>query len=238
MLGLARDRRVGAGTGHRMTEVSHIGQLKPDGQNPRSHNPRNVGLIVDSLHKVGAARSIVIDEDNVILAGNGVIEAAAQAGIENVRVIEANGSEIIAVRRSGLTPEQKTALKYFDNQSSALASWDAAQIAADLEAGLDLSGMFYPEELTAILEQAADGIIGATDTDRGQQGVNSTWDQVKGAAADRVVIGEIETHIPQPVIDRVVGLLKNRYEIERTPVHETLERLLIAGAESFEDSGS
>lgn len=142
-----------------MTELSHIGQLKPDEANPRSHNPRNIGMIVDSLQKVGAARSIVIDEDNVILAGNGVIEAAAQAGIENVRIIEANGSEIIAVRRSGLTPEQRTLLKYYDNRTTDTSTFDPSQIAADLEAGLDLSGMFYPEELSAILEQAADDVL-------------------------------------------------------------------------------
>jgi len=120
-----------------------------------------VGLIVDSLQKVGAARSIVIDEDNVILAGNGVIEAAAQAGIENVRVIEASGNEIIAVRRTGLTPEQRTLLKYYDNRATDLSTFDPQQIAADLEAGLDLSGMFYPEELSAILEAAADEPLGA-----------------------------------------------------------------------------
>jgi len=87
--------------------ITHIGQLKPDAQNARKHNPRNIGMIVDSLQKVGGARSIVIDEDDVILAGNGVIEAAAEAGIERLRVIEADGNEIIAVRRTGLPAERK-----------------------------------------------------------------------------------------------------------------------------------
>lgn len=38
-------------------------------------------MIADGLRQVGAARSIVIDEKNVILAGNGVVQAAATAGI-------------------------------------------------------------------------------------------------------------------------------------------------------------
>ncbi len=136
-------------------QVDHIGDLKPDPTNPRIHSPRNIGMISDSLRKVGAARSIVIDENDVILAGNGVIDAAAEAGIEKVRVIEADGDEIIAVRRTGLTDEQKQILSYFDNRTAELASWDAQQIVADLDAKLDLSGMFYEEELLGILDKAA-----------------------------------------------------------------------------------
>ena len=69
-------------------------------------------MIQESLQQVGAARSIVIDENGVILAGNGTVEAAGQIGIDRVKIIEASGDEIIAVRRSGLTDEQKKKLAY------------------------------------------------------------------------------------------------------------------------------
>src|SRR5687767_5061434 len=105
-------------------KTDHVSDLVPDPNNRRKHNPRNIGMVVDALHQVGAARSIVIDEDNVILAGNGVTEAAAEAGITKVRVVEAAGDELIAVRRSGLTPEQKRALAIFDNRTAELAEWD------------------------------------------------------------------------------------------------------------------
>src|SRR5437870_4756050 len=58
-----------------------LADLTPDLQNRRAHTPRNLAMIVDALQQVGAARSIVIDEDDVVLAGNGVIAAAADAGI-------------------------------------------------------------------------------------------------------------------------------------------------------------
>ncbi len=83
-------------------KIDHIKHLKPDSANARKHNPRNIGMIVDSLQEVGASRSIVIDEDDNILAGNGTIEAAAEAGITRLKVVEADGNEIIAVRRRGL----------------------------------------------------------------------------------------------------------------------------------------
>src|SRR3990167_9175396 len=91
-------------------ELTHIKDLVPDPANRRQHNPRNLGMVSDALREVGAARSIVIDEDNVILAGKGVTEAAAEAGITRLRVVEADGNELIAVRRRGLTDDQKRRL--------------------------------------------------------------------------------------------------------------------------------
>jgi hypothetical protein len=135
--------------------LTDISILKPDSKNRRKHGPRNVGMIVDALHQVGAARSIVIDEDNTILAGNATVEAAAQAGIEKLQVVDADGSTIIAVRRSGLTPEQKRKLALWDNRTAELAEWDAEQIAADVDAGESFSEIFTDEELDEILERLA-----------------------------------------------------------------------------------
>jgi len=108
-------------------------------------------MIVDALHAVGAARSIVIDEAGTVLAGNATIEAAAEAGITRVRKVVADGNEVIAVQRLGLTPDQKRDLALYDNRTAELASWDVAQLAADLDEGVDLSGQFTEEELAAVL---------------------------------------------------------------------------------------
>src|SRR3712207_7680692 len=43
-----------------------------------AHSDRNVELIVDSLHEVGAARSVVIDEGGVVLAGNATVERSEE----------------------------------------------------------------------------------------------------------------------------------------------------------------
>lgn len=137
-----------------MKQINHLGDLTHDPQNARRHTPRNVGMLEKALNEVGAARSIVIDEDGVVLAGNATIDAAAQAGIERVRVVEADGNEIIAVQRKGLTPEQKVKLALYDNRVAELAEWDGG-VLEGLGAELDLAklGMFTADELTAIFEQ-------------------------------------------------------------------------------------
>lgn len=58
-----------------------IGALKHDPRQIRRHTEKNLAMIGDGLRAVGAARSIVLDEDNEILAGNGTIEAAAAGGL-------------------------------------------------------------------------------------------------------------------------------------------------------------
>ena len=132
-------------------DTAHIRDLKPDPTNARRHNARNIGTIVDSLHEVGAARSVVVDEDLKILAGHGTIDGAAEAGITRVKIVDADGEEIVAVRRRGLTPEQKKRLAYFDNRANELSDWDPAQLALDVSAGLSLDGLFYENELADIL---------------------------------------------------------------------------------------
>ena len=140
--------------------LAHIKDLHPDKRNARKHNPRNIGMIEKSLQEVGAARSIVIDEDSNILAGNGTIEAAAQAGITKLQVVDADGETIIAVRRKGLTAEQKTRLALFDNRTAETAEWDAEAL-SELKEEAMLDGMFNEKELAALLPDDADADVDA-----------------------------------------------------------------------------
>jgi hypothetical protein len=135
-----------------MRAITQLGDLTPDPRNARRHTPRNVGAIEQALREVGAARSIVIDEAGTVLAGNATIEAAAQAGIERVQVVDADGETLIAVRRTGLTPEQKTRLALFDNRAAELAEWEPAVLAELADSGVDLSGLWSDRELAILLE--------------------------------------------------------------------------------------
>jgi hypothetical protein len=140
-------------------DISHISQLRPDPRNPRRRTARSADRIAHSLQTLGLGRSIVIDEEGQIIAGNGVVEAAGQVGIEKVRVIEADGSEIIAVRRTNLTPEQKVQLSIADNRTGELSEWDDDVLAALKDEGFDTTDWFRPDELESLLAKGdEDGI--------------------------------------------------------------------------------
>jgi hypothetical protein len=147
------DRSADGGAVSKLGTVTdaYLRDLVPDPDNRRAHNPRNVGMIVDSLHRVGTGRSIVIDEVNAVLCGNATIAAAGEAGIEHVRIVEASGHELIAVRRRGLTADQKRALALADNRAAELATWNLDQLRADADSGLDLASFFAPVELADLL---------------------------------------------------------------------------------------
>jgi ParB-like chromosome segregation protein Spo0J len=124
-----------------------LSDLKQDPKNARKHNPRNIGMIEKSIREVGAARSGVIDENGTILAGNGTYEALAAAGIERVKIVEADGNEWVVVQRSGLTEQQKRQLALADNRTAELAEWDGPMLE---QQGVDLEAWFNVQELEQI----------------------------------------------------------------------------------------
>jgi hypothetical protein len=115
-----------------------VADLKPDLTNRRTRTARGARMLVESLEQLGAARSIVIDEDNEVLAGNGVIEAAAEAGITKLEIVESDGQTLIAVRRRGLSADEKRALALYDNRTGELAEWVPEQLATDKASGQSL----------------------------------------------------------------------------------------------------
>jgi len=135
--------------------VTSIKDLKSDHKNARKRTDRSAELIKESLQRYGAARSIVIDEDNRILAGNGTIEGAKEAGINRIRVIETDGDEVIAVRRTGLTEEQKVGLALADNRTADLSEWDQEMLNR-LGEQHDISLFFSQDDLDGILETEAE----------------------------------------------------------------------------------
>lgn len=130
--------------------MASISDLRSDHKNARKRTDRSATLIEESLKRYGAARSVVIDEDNRILAGNGTVDAAKRAGISKVRVIETDGDEIIAVKRTGLTEDQKIGLALADNRTSDLSEWDKEML-HQLSEEHDITPWFEAEDLAEIM---------------------------------------------------------------------------------------
>jgi hypothetical protein len=122
--------------------------LSLDRRNARRHTKRNLDQIERSLANYGAGRSILVDEQGRVLAGNGVVQAARAVGIRKLRVIEAQKDELVAVRRSDLTEQQKLELAIADNRTAELAEWDAEVLSSIPWA--TLSQFFHQDELDRV----------------------------------------------------------------------------------------
>jgi hypothetical protein len=90
------------------------------------------------------------------VAGNGVIEAAAEVGITKVRIVEAEGDEIVAVRRRGLTEAQKLDYALTDNRANELSEWDK-DVLKDISEEMDIGHLFTKDEQTDLLGEEASG---------------------------------------------------------------------------------
>ena len=99
-------------------------EIKFDKRNYRLHNDENKRVIKKSLKELGAGRSIVIDNDGEIIAGNGVYEQAQKLGIKT-KIVETDGSELVVVKRTDLATgdDKRKKLALADNAASDTSEW-------------------------------------------------------------------------------------------------------------------
>lgn len=131
-----------------------IEQLVQDDHNFNKGTKKGQEVIVKSFKRFGAGRSILLDKDNRIIAGNKSHLAAQDAGIKSVRVIETDGSELIAVKRTDVSLDSKEGreMALADNATTILnLEWnkDELQYAASMYEGFDIPewGLDIPDLL-------------------------------------------------------------------------------------------
>lgn len=81
--------------------------LIQDDRNLNRGTERGREPINTSVGRYGAGRSILIDKNNRIIAGNKTQEAALEAGIDDVIVIETDGKKLVAVKRTDIDLDSK-----------------------------------------------------------------------------------------------------------------------------------
>ncbi len=113
------------------TKEVKISDLRFDDKNFNKHTEFGMSLIEKSLRKNGAGRSILIDKNNRIIGGNGVVENAGQIGMEDVIVVETDGTKLVAVKRTDIDLDSKQGreMALADNATAAAdLAWDVEQI--------------------------------------------------------------------------------------------------------------
>lgn len=111
--------------------MANISDLRFDDKNMNDHTEYGMSLLEKSLQDFGAGRSILIDKNNNIIAGNGIIEAAGNIGLEDMQIVETTGDRIVAVKRTDIELNSKKGrgLAMADNGTSAAnLSWNKGNI--------------------------------------------------------------------------------------------------------------
>ncbi len=131
-----------------------VAELRPHVGNARVHSAAQIEQIKASMLAFGFTNPLLVDEDGVLIAGHGRLEAATALGMAKVPTI---------VLRH-LSVAQKEALRLADNRIAENATWDQAllrdALAAVQAAEIDVAALgFSADELTAILAAADEAVI-------------------------------------------------------------------------------
>lgn len=98
-----------------------IDKLKEYENNPRM-NDKAVKSVKASLEKFGFTNPVLINSEQVILAGHTRVKAAREAGIDTVPCIVLNH----------MTEEEEKAFRIIDNRASEFSSWDKEMLEAEM----------------------------------------------------------------------------------------------------------
>ena len=134
-----------------------VAELRPHAGNARVHSPEQLQQIKASMLAFGFTNPLLVDEDGVLIAGHGRLEAASALGI----------AKVPAIVLRHLSPAQKEALRLADNRIAENATWDQALLRDALAAvqavpEINLAALgFSAAELADILASAASTAEGA-----------------------------------------------------------------------------
>lgn len=113
-------------------------QLKPYEKNPRK-NDMSVDYVAESIAQFGFKVPILIDKNNIIIAGHTRYKAAKKLGFKTVPCIVADD----------LTEEQVKAFRLVDNKVSENSEWDLDLLEFELDSifDIDMEGFGFNVDL-------------------------------------------------------------------------------------------
>lgn len=127
--------------------IKNLNELKRPEKNVRVHSDKQIKEYIRSIEMFGQIRPLVIDENNVVLAGNGLLTALKEMGRESA------DCHVV----SGLTAKEKKKLMLVDNKIFELGVNDTGafdEILRELGGDIDIPG--YDVDLLKTLTASFD----------------------------------------------------------------------------------
>ena len=137
-------------------EMVRRGSLRKNPKNARKHSPKQLEQLVQSLRRFGFKGALIVDETDMILAGNALWEASGKCGYEEVPVI----------RASFLSDDDKRAFVLAHNRLAELSGWDDELLQEELN---DLFNGGYDLDITGFSTSDLDFSIPQSVKDEGNE---------------------------------------------------------------------
>ena len=158
-----------------MTKIKEgkIADLIQDDRNLNKGTEEGRKLIEKSLRKFGAGRSVLIDKNNRIIAGNKTHENAEAIGMDDVIIVETDGTKLVAVKRTDidLDSAEGREMALADNATVKVdLQWDDEQIkSVAAEFGVDMEEWGVFEETDINPDEFFDSLSGLEGGNKGEK---------------------------------------------------------------------
>lgn len=132
----------------RVYKIQSIDLMQNYAQNSRTHSEEQIDEVVNSIHRYGYTNPILVDENNVIIAGHCRLIGAKRAGM----------TEIPTIVIDGLSDVEKAELVIADNKLALNAGWNFDILADQITFIRDNGGSveatgFHADELTFMADE-------------------------------------------------------------------------------------
>lgn len=133
---------------HLKIEIIPVAQLSPYARNARVHSKKQINQLAASIRRFGFVVPILIDGEQLIVAGHGRFAAAQVLGM----------TDVPAIRLDHLTPAERRAYAIADNRLAELSHFDDELLALELKE-LDSLDLDFPLEITGFEGARLDGFL-------------------------------------------------------------------------------
>ena len=129
-----------------------LSEIQPDLANANRHTERGTAMVSNSIQEHGYIDAGTLDKNNRIANGNSRTEIASGQGADEAYVVEfeKRGGTPVYLKYNDLdleTEEGRRAAYALNRTAQLSIDWNPEQVAADLQAGLNLDGLFQDWEL-------------------------------------------------------------------------------------------
>lgn len=80
-------------------KILPLSKLTFDARNANQGSPRGEAMLDSSLKRLGAGRSVLVDRQGRIIAGNKTVEQARKLGMKQIAVIETDGDTLLDLKQ-------------------------------------------------------------------------------------------------------------------------------------------
>lgn len=172
-----------------------INEIRPYENNPRL-NDDAVEAVRKSMEQCGYIAPIVVDENNVVLAGHTRLKALKEMGVKECEVLKVEG----------LSDDEKRKYRLLDNKTNELALWDFDALADELE-WLDFDDLELDWDVCDtdfIDELLSDGVEGCNKIEPPYFSVTFTFDKALKDKWDDFVDAYGKEAV-QSIIEKAIG---------------------------------